>query len=212
MRTRWVVGAAFAAASLATQAQTYDLDITMTGLTGRPVIFSGSLTFNADGTGLCSAAFCGAGITPQLTNVLISDPLSIDRPDAAFAFTNATGGTGTLAFFDTYGGVSGQSSFVYQLAFSIDSPLGGAAADIGLSNILFTTDGNVSGTYSCGGSARLPTPGVTCSTATLREDGVVSAQFTANDDPPRGVPEPGTLSLLGLGLVGLGITRARKAG
>jgi PEP-CTERM motif len=210
MRNRWILGAAMIAASLTAHAQTYDLDITMTGLTGSPVNFSGSFTFDANGTGPCSAAFCAAGITPQFTSVLIRNPLSIDPPGGALAFTDTIGGSNTLAFFDTYGGTPGQSSYVHQLAFSLSTALGGPAADIRLSDIYLALDGNVSGTYSCGGSAQLPTPGVGCPTATLSAERVSRSEFGGGDEP-HGVPEPGTFALLALALAGLVIARPAKA-
>jgi hypothetical protein len=80
-------------------------------------------------------------------------------------------------FFDTYDAAPGQSSFVYQLAFNLDGPLGGTATSIGLSNIYFTTDGNASGTYLCGGPARLPTAGVTCTTALLTGERIAGSGF-----------------------------------
>ena len=211
MRSRWLIGAALTAASVAVNAQTYDLDITMTGIAATPVTFSGSFSFNANGTGFCSAAFCGPGITPDFTDVLIKDPMSIDPPGGSLAFTATAGGSNTLVFFDTYGGTPGRSSFVYQLAFNIDGPLGATSRSIGLSNIYFTTDANVSGTYSGGGPARLPTPGVTCTTASLTEERVAATAFAGSSGPPRGVPEPGTLSPLALGLAGLGVARPRKS-
>src|SRR5215813_6415209 len=95
MRSRWLIGAALTAASVAVDAQTYDLDITMTGIAAAPVTFSGSFTFNPNGTGFCTAAFCGPGITPDFAEVLIEDPLSIDPPGGSFAFTNTSGGSNT---------------------------------------------------------------------------------------------------------------------
>jgi hypothetical protein len=156
----------------AAQVQTYDLEITMLGVQGNPsTTFMGSFTFNPGGTGFCTAAFCAPGVTPQFSNVNISDPLSIDLPGGAFAFTDVLGGQGPgggqINLFDTYFGTPGHSSFVFALEFSIDAPLGGTATTIGLNNILFTTDFNVTGTWSCGGPDELPTPGVTCLAATL---------------------------------------------
>jgi hypothetical protein len=67
--SRWLIGAVLTAVSVTVNAQTYDLDITMTGIAATPVTFSGSLSFNAKGTGCCSAAFCGPGITPDFAEV-----------------------------------------------------------------------------------------------------------------------------------------------
>ncbi len=72
-------------------AQTYDLDITMTGITSSPVTFAGSFTFNPAAHGWCSAAFCAPGITPSFAAVSISDPLSIDAPGGPYVFIGAAG-------------------------------------------------------------------------------------------------------------------------
>ena len=154
-------------APLSVQAQTYDVDITMTGLQATPVTFEGSFMFNAAGTCSGSAAFCSSG-TPEFSNVSISDPLSIDSSGGAFAFTDAMAGAGHLSFIDTYSGTPGQSSFVYTLGFSLDAPLGGGATSVGIDNIVFSKNQNVTGTYSCGGPSQLPTQGVSCPTAILR--------------------------------------------
>jgi hypothetical protein len=166
---------------VAAHAQTYDLDIAMMPHQGStPIIFTGSFKFNSGGTCFGSAAFCPGGSTPDFTNVKISDPLSIDSPGRAFAFTDVTGGVGGLTFLDTYFGTAGKSSSVYALEFSINAPLGGTATTIGLNNVLFTTDFNVTGTLSCGGPDRLPNGGVTCTTAALTKAPEIDAISAAS--------------------------------
>jgi len=161
---KWTIAIALAAGPLMAHAQTYDLDITMTGVEGLPsTTFFGSFTFNSHGT--CSTSFgCPSGSTPDLTHVKISDPLS------GGAFTGLSyaysAGTGELNFTDFLGNPITSSS-VYTLQFSIDAPLGGSAKNIGLNDIAFSTDQNVTGTWSCGGPTQLPTEGVGCSVTSL---------------------------------------------
>jgi hypothetical protein len=173
--SKWMMASALALTALPlaaqAQAQTYDLSITMAGINGAtPTTFAGSFNFNPAGTAACSAAFCAPGAIPEFTNVNISNPLSTDPPGGRFAFTDATGGNTYLNFADTYLGTPGQSSFVNTLSFTIDTSLGGSGNTIGLDNIEFSTDGNATGTYSCGGSSVLASLGVTCSQTALKVD------------------------------------------
>ncbi|HTD10946.1 MAG TPA: hypothetical protein VK676_02650 [Steroidobacteraceae bacterium] len=169
--SKWMMASmlVLAALPMAAQAQTYDFNVTMTGINGAgPTTFSGSFAFNAAGTGGCSAAFCAPGAIPEFTNVNINNPLSSDPAGGRFAFTDATSGGMNLNFVDTYLGTAGQSSFVNDLSLTIGTPLGGSATSIGLDNIEFSTDANGTGTHSCGGSSVLASLGVTCSQASLK--------------------------------------------
>jgi hypothetical protein len=142
--------------------QIYDLDIVMKNV----ATFAGTFVYNASGTGECSAAFCGSGVTPEFSSVFIKDPLSIDGPMGPNAFTGVEGSGSNLTFFDTYFGTPGKSSYVYTLSFDLLAPLG--SQHIGITDITFSTDMNVTGTYSCGGPDRIVNPpGEKCPTAKL---------------------------------------------
>lgn len=143
-------------ASFAAHAQTYDIDITMTGIQAAPTTFTGSFTFNSSATGACSAAFCAPGLTPEFTNVKIGDPIS------GGAFTDVVAGQSSLSFYDTYFGVAGQSSFVYSLSFSLNSLLTSGKSTIGINNVVFQAAPNVTGIYACN-----VTRNVACTTTTL---------------------------------------------
>jgi len=160
----WLSAAGLSAAWIgaAHAQQTYDLDIVMKNV----ATFAGTFIYDSAGTGECSAAFCGTGVTPQFSSVLIKDPLSIDGPLGPNAFTGAEGSGSSLTFFDTYFGTPGQSSFVYTLSFDLLNPLG--SKHIGITDITFSEDMNVTGTYSCGGPSRIANPpGETCPVAKL---------------------------------------------
>lgn len=145
------------------QAQTYDLDITMTGVESSPITFQGSFEFNSAGTGFCSAPFCGNGVKPEFSDINISDPILNTAFTAVSAGSQSPAG-GTLTLVDFLGNApSAGSSEIYTLGFSFGAPLGGGASNIGLSNITLKTSFNVTGIYSCG-----QTQGVSCPTASLK--------------------------------------------
>ena len=142
--------------------QTYDVDIVMKNV----ATFAGTFVYNSSGTGECSAAFCGTGVTPQLSSVFIKDPPSIDAPTGPHAFTDAAGSPPSITFFDTYSGTPGQSSFVYTLSFDLLKPLG--SKHIPITDITFSEDMNVTGTFSCGGPSQIASPpGEKCPVAKL---------------------------------------------
>jgi hypothetical protein len=147
--------------SVAAHAQTYDIDITMTGIQSAPTTFLGSFTFNSGATGACSAAFCAPGLTPEFTNVKIGDPIS------GGAFTDVVAGQSSLSFYDTYFGVAGQSSFVHTLSFSLNSLLTSGQSTIGISNVVFATTENVTGIYACNAGQSSSVGNVACTTTTL---------------------------------------------
>jgi hypothetical protein len=125
----------------AAHAQTYDLDISISDIA---TPFTGSFNYNSSGTGYCSTPFCGSGITPDFTNINISGPNG-----AMFTGVNKTS-SGGLDFYAASGPLGLLSSEVFQLSFNTNSPLGGSASSIGVSNIVYNVDSNVTGLYQCG--------------------------------------------------------------
>ena len=155
--SKWMITLALAAAPLAALAQTYDIDITMTGFEGNaaPVSFMGSFTYNAHGTCDGTTFFCSPG-TADFSNVNISDPSFINVP-----LTTMTGAGGELIFYGSNGGASGP-----ELIVGINAPLGGSTTNIGVSDATFAIFGQ--DTQSCG---QLDPQGtvVACSTVTLTQ-------------------------------------------
>ena len=156
---RWALAHALIIGPMASWAQTYDLDITMAGVS----TFDGSFTFNGTGTCFGSAPYCGSGTTPDFTNVSVSDTFD------GGAFTGIENGpVGTLDLVDFEGlPPSATSSEILQLSFSYAPALGGAASHFALSDIVFNVDSNVTGLYYCGtspsgyGSESCPTVNLT---------------------------------------------------
>ncbi len=149
---------ALAAGPLAALAQTYDIDITMTGFEGQaaPVSFMGSFTFNANGTCYGTTLYCSPGTTPDFTNTNISDPSYGNVP-----LTTMTGGDGQLVFFGPNGGASGP-----ELIVGISGPLGGSATNIGVS---YTTFGTFAQDVQSCGALNPEGAVVTCPTLTLTQ-------------------------------------------
>jgi hypothetical protein len=106
--------------------QTYDVSITMTGPQSVPVTFAGSFQLQ----------------NSVVSHVNVADPLSIDNPGGAFAFTTGVDSAGLISLQDYYRGTPGNSSSFYTLAFDLTGH-----------DVYFSTDGNVTGTWACGQAA-----------------------------------------------------------
>jgi len=171
-------------------AQTYDVEITMAGIAPAPVTFSGSFTFDTQGTCQGSAAFCPVGSKPMLSNVTISDPLSMDQPSGPRAFTGGLGSAYGVELMDTYYGVQGQSSSNTYLWFTTPKLLGSETPQ--MTDITFWGGGPTG--QSCG-----VTPGVTCTTASLRVATAAEIDSTS------------AISDLTLLLGGLAVLRGRRS-
>jgi len=164
MRTKtWAAPAILLSVTGMSHAQTYDVDITMTGVKPGTITFEGSFTFNSAGNGFCSPPFCGTGVTPDFSNIKISDPLlGTDFTAVSGVSQGSKGGTLTLVDFEGEK-PSADSSEVFTLNFSFGYPLGGKATSQSLSDVRLQTIDNVSGIYACG-----QTDHVTCPTASLK--------------------------------------------
>jgi hypothetical protein len=155
--TGWAIALALLAGPMAAESQTYNLDITMSGVS----TFDGSFTFNSAGTCFGSAPYCASGTIPDFTAIHVSDTFD------GGAFTGVqTGAAGSLDLVDFEGlPPSTTSSEILQLSFNYSPALGGAASNFALSNIVFNVDNNVTGLFHCGtsssGSESCPTESLT---------------------------------------------------
>ena len=167
-----------AAISMPASAQTYNVDIVMTGIKATPTDFKGSFTFNSNAACGASAVFC-SGSSPQLTNIDIKDPLMVDypgwpsasSPSTPGAFTAGFASPGEVSFIDTYLGTAPSSSFNYSLDIAYTGTLGGATNSFNIVGVSFVTDPNVTGIYTCGQMPNyVPMPGsnIGCSTRTMK--------------------------------------------
>jgi hypothetical protein len=141
---KWTIALAFIVGPVAAQSQTYDLDITMAGVS----TFDGSFTFNDAGTCFGSAPYCAGGTTPDFTNIRVSNTFD------GGVFTGVQKGTGGALDLVDFEGLppSTTSSEIFQLSFSYAPALGSAATNLGLSNVVFNVDNNVTGLFYCGTS------------------------------------------------------------
>jgi hypothetical protein len=140
---RWTIALALLAGPMVAESQTYNLDITMTGVS----TFDGSFTFNSAGTCFGSAPYCAGGTIPDFTGIHVSDPFN------GGAFTGVQGTAGALDLVNFEGlPPSTTSSEIFQLSFNYAPALGGAATNFALSNIVFNVDNNVTGLFYCGTS------------------------------------------------------------
>jgi hypothetical protein len=134
------------AASAAAHAQTYDVNIDLGIAKTAPFDFSGTLSVNQNGS---------------LSNVDVHDPFDLGAFTAG-SVSQLGGGKEAVTLYD-YEGLSHPSPFTLSLTFDVNAPLGGSTKTLGVSDVLFNIDGNVSGMYQCGSAS--PGLSITCSGA-----------------------------------------------
>lgn len=196
------------------KATTYDVSESFTGIAaadagGIQASFTGSFTFNPQGTGLCSALICAPGVIPDFLNVNMSGtatPGGISwGPDTSGQIALTESGN-TLTFYN-FNGFPSSSSFESTLDLTLTRPLGGKGGkgkNIATSAADYCFGGACS--ENRGDLLRCAEPeAINNTTCTGDVDRVGNrGRSTRSTDPsaPSGVPEPGTFALLAMALAG----------
>jgi hypothetical protein len=182
--------------------------------------FTGRFTFNPNGTGLCSALLCAPGVIPDFVNVKMSGTATNIPPWGP----NVHGQIGLIESGNTldfvnFNGFSVPTSSESDLVLSLTGPLGGSVTNIATSEADYDIFGGASlnhGLIRCGSTDAINNATCSGSVDLVGHSGPKSGIATRMADSSvveavqSGVPEPGTLSLLALALIGIAITRIKR--